>query len=183
MGRIQSTRVIADTQVIAANTDGKNCCVFNGLTVSSTDVTSAQTAYFTVYEDYSILGFGPINGTFAASGNTFTVTGGALKNQNISAGMMIEFAGSSADDGIKKVVSLDAAGNVLTLDSVTANGAEDVMLTPLRIVASFNWVYIVDHSKHKSTETWNYTNGIVCRNGLRIVSTNWTNLEAYVLHS
>ena len=183
MGRIKSTRVIADTQVIAANIDGKNTCVFNGLSVSSTDITSAQTAYFTVYEDFTVIGAGLTTGTFASSGNTFTVTGGALKNQNITAGMMIQIDGSTADDGIKKVVSLDAAGNVLTLDSVTANGGEDIMLTPVRKVASFNWVYAADSSKSQPTETWNYTNGIVCRNGLRIVSTNWTNLEAYVLHS
>jgi hypothetical protein len=183
MGRIQSDRCVANTQIVPANIDQKNACVFNGLTVSVLNPASTATAYFTVYEDYTPISGGPINGTLAASGNTFTVTGGALKNQGIKVGMKIEFQGTTADDGIKTVVSLGASGNVLTLDSVTGNEVIDAVLYPLKIVASFNYVYVVDHSKAQSTESWNYTNGILCRNGLKIVSTSWTNLEAYVLHS
>ena len=184
MGRIQSDRCVANTQITSADADQKNACVFNGLLVSVLNPASTATAYFTVYEDYSLIGGAPLNGVLAASGNTFSATSaGALKNQGIKAGMKIEFQGTSADDGIKTVVSLDAAGTVLTLDSVTGNETVDAMIIPLRIVASFNYVYVVDHSKAQSTEAWNYTNGILCRNGLKIVSTSWTNLEAYVLHS
>jgi hypothetical protein len=185
MGRIQSTRVVANTQIISADTNGHNACVFNGLTVSVLAPASTATAYFTVYEDYTPLG-APIMGTWATSGATFTAAdAGAFKAQGIVAGMQLEIQGTggAANDGIKTVVSLDAAGTVLTLDAVSGTATEPVLFIPLRKVASFNFVYIVDHSKANSTETWNYTNGILCRNGLRIVSTSWTNIEAYVLHS
>ena len=183
MGRIQSTRVVADTQIIAANQDGHNTCVFNGLSVSSTDISSAQTAYFTVYEDYGPIGGGPNDGTWATSGATFTSATPIFKNQNISAGMMMEISGTAANDGIKKVVSVNAAGTVITFDAVAGTATEGVIFIPVRKIASFNWVYAADSSKSQPTVEWKYTNGIVFRNGLRIVSTNWTNLEAYVLHS
>ena len=190
MGRIQSKRIIANTQVVPlAATLGlsvsgyhNNPCVFNGILINVKDTGSVAAGQFDVMSNHTSLG--PIVGTFNGTANTFASDpAGAFKNKNLKVGDLLLLGLSTANDGIKEITAIDAAGTTLTFASISGTATEPVEFTPLRMVASFNVDYATDYSKDKPTIAWNYTNGILCQNGLYVSSSSWTNFEAYVLHS
>ena len=140
-----------------------------------------------VYENISELPF-PIMGTFNASANTYTVVDpdATFKNRNLAVGDALLLAGAtqSANNTFKYITAINAAYTVLTLDSVTGNDAEEMVeFTAQRVVFQFNWDYAVNYSKDLPTLSFSFTNGILCKNGITIRSTSWTNIEAYVLYS
>ena len=182
MGRISSKRIVADTDVIESRADGKNACVFNGLLVNVLDVSSTATAKFEVLENQQLLG--AIEGTFASGAKTFTAAEtGIFKDKNLKVGQQIVMGGSSANDGVKTITVIDATYTTLTLDAVSGGLTEPAEIVGLEKVASFDFSFATDYSKDTPTKEWKYTNGILCRNGLRVTCSAWTNLEAYVLHS
>jgi len=188
MGRIQSKRVMNDTSVVEGQQIGfGNAAVFNGITVNAIAPASAAAGTFRVYENISELPF-PIMGTFNASANTYTVVDpdATFKNRNLAVGDALLLAGAtqSANNTFKYITAINAAYTVLTLDSVTGNDAEEMVeFTAQRVVFQFNWDYAVNYSKDLPTLSFSFTNGILCKNGITIRSTSWTNIEAYVLYS
>ena len=183
MGRIISTRVVDNTDiVIPANNVGGNASVFNGLLVNVLDSSSTASAVFTILDQLEP-GI-PVEGTFNASANTFaSAEPGFFKTFNIKIGDQLVFSDTSSNDGTLTITAIDSAYTTLTFASITGNDTEPATIQVLRPVASFTFNFATDYSKNDATEAWNYTNGILCRNGLTIQSTSWTNVEAYVLHS
>ena len=183
MGRISSTRVVGNTEIVSPNTNkGGNASVFNGLLVNVLDDSSTTDAVFTILEE--LLPGEPVMGTFNASANTFAAdAAGTFKRFNIKVGDQLVFSDTSSNNGTLTITAIDAAYTTLTFASITGNATEPATIQVLRPIASFTYNFAVDYSKNDATEAWNYTNGVLCRNGLTIQSTSWTNLEAYVLHS
>ena len=190
MGRIQSTRIIANTQVVplaaslglSATNYHNNPCVFNGILINVKDTGSAAAGAFDIMSNHTSLG--PIVGTFNGTANTFASDpAGMFKNKNLKVGDLVQLGLSTANDGVKEITAIDAAGTTLTFASISGTATEPVEFIPLRQVASFNVDYATDYSKDKPSIAWNYTNGILCQNGLYVSSSSWTNFEAYVLHS
>ena len=186
MGRISSTRIIKNTQIVPMGIEtgvgNTNACVFNGILINTKDSSSASAARFDILEDKTPLG--PILGTFNGTANTFAANdAGAFKNKNLKVGDLLDLGGSTSNDGIKEITAIDGAFTTLTFASISGTATEPVLITPLRYVASFNINYATNYGKDLPTMAWNYTNGILCKNGLYVSCSDWTNLEAYVLHS
>ena len=83
MGRISSTIVVGNTEIVSPNTNkGGNASVFNGLLVNVLDDSSTADAVFTILEE--LLPGEPVMGTFNASANTFAAdAAGTFKRFNI----------------------------------------------------------------------------------------------------
>ena len=188
MGRIQSKRIMNNTDIVVGQSTGfGNVAVFNGITVNAIAPASAAAGTFRVYED---VWENPVvaMGDFSSSANTFTINpaGETFKNMNLSVGdgLLLAGASDSANNTFKYITAINAAYTVLTLDSVTGNATEEMIeFAPQRVIFQFNWDYAVNYSKDLPTLSFSFTNGMVCKNGLTIRSTSWTNIEAYVLYS
>tara|TARA_R110002020_G_scaffold64632_5_gene171475 strand:+ start:948 stop:1319 length:372 start_codon:yes stop_codon:yes gene_type:complete len=123
MGRIQSERIVADTNIVErldstfANRD--NPCVFNGIIISVLDSAGPAAGEIRVYSDDT------------GSGTTNLIWRTDFKYTGIPGG-----------------------------DPHAAVGYDN-----------------------DSTKQYIFTNGIMCKTGLRVEAESWTNLECFVLHS
>jgi hypothetical protein len=184
MGRILSTRVVGNTDIVVPSLTlkGGNAAIFNGLLVNVLDSSSTASAVFTVYDE--LHPGEPVEGTFNGTANTFASTEASFfRRFNIKVGDQLLFSDTTSNNGTLTITAIDAAYTTLTFASITGNASEPATIQVLKPVATFTYNFATDYSKNDATEAWNYTNGIFCRDGLTIKSTSWTNLEAYVLHS
>jgi len=191
MGRIQSTKVTANTNVIELLENGttKNPCVFNGLIVSPTAVGSACAEGIVIYNDnYGSTSLTPtVN--WSASAGTATINGGSVSsflNQGLVVGDLITFGSTDSgdNDNTKEILAITAT--VLTLSVVVGTATSDAitMTKANNSIGKFQFFHLNTAPESETmTMVHNFTNGILCADGLRIESDNWTNVEVYVLHS
>ena len=194
MGRVQSTRIVADTNIISrldsTHSNRNNMCVFNGLIISTLDASTNAAGVITVYSDNNDETITPtIN--FAATGNTITINGGTVSSfagLGLSVGDLITIT-NAADAGNNRQHKITAiTSTVITTDSVTDNATSDaITIETNNIIWRGDVRYIVaagplgDQQSPMSEHL--YTNGIFCKAGLRVEAESWTNLECFVLHS
>ena len=191
MGRIQSTKVTANTNVIElleADTI-RNPCVFNGLIVAPTASGTLCAESFVVYNDnYGSTSLTPTVDWNATNG-TCTINGGSVAsflNLGLMVGDLIIFGStdSASNDNTKEILAITAT--VLTLSVVVGTATSDAitMTKANNSVGHFDFTHIVATPATPSQGLIiNFTNGILCTDGLRIESNNWANVEVYVLHS
>jgi len=199
MGRIQSTRTTASTNIVeqlselATNVD--NICVFNGLVINAIDATAAtgaggQPSTIAVYNDnYGSISLAPTVDWDATAG-TATINGGAVASflsQGLAVGDLIIFGStdSASNDNTKEILAMTAT--VLTLSVVVGTATGDA----ITMTKAGNKVFATDYMHDSSaasgmsnaTKVYTFTNGIICRRGLRVEIENATNIEVFVLHS
>ena len=123
MGRVQSERTTADTNIVSrlnsTFTNRNNPCTFNGIVISVLDTATAAAGEIRVYSDDT--GSGTTNLIFRTD-FLYVVDAGPGPHAVVGFG----------NDG---------------------------------------------------TQTYIFTNGIMCKTGLRVEAESWTNLECFVLHS
>ena len=191
MGRIQSTKVTANTNVIELLESGtiKNPCVFNGLIVSPTSIATPCSESVVIYNDnYGSTSLAPTVDWNATNG-TATINGGSVAsflNQGLVVGDLITFGSTAGtvNDNEKEILAITAT--VLTLSVVVGTATTDAitMTKANNSIGKFQfWHESTDKEAETMTMVHNFTNGILCADGLRIESDNWTNVEVYVLHS
>tara|TARA_R110000751_G_scaffold302423_1_gene416444 strand:+ start:227 stop:802 length:576 start_codon:yes stop_codon:yes gene_type:complete len=191
MGRIQSTKVTADTNVVKLLEveTVKNPCVFNGLIVTATALGTPAAESFVIYNDnYGSTSLAPTVNWNATAG-TATINGGSVSsflNQGLVVGDLITFGStdSASNDNTKEILAITAT--VLTLSVVVGTATSDAitMTKANNSVGKFEYFHL--HTAPASPSqglVLNFTNGILCADGLRIESNNWANVEVYVLHS
>ena len=191
MGRIQSTKVTANTNVVElleADTVS-NPCVFNGLIVAPTALGTGAAESFAIYNDnYGSTSLTPTVNWNATNG-TCTINGGSVSsflNQGLMVGDLITFGStdSAANDNEKEILAITAT--VLTLSVVVGTATSDaITITKVNnSIGQFEFLHLNSAPASPSQGlVLNFTNGILCADGLRIESNNWTNVEVYVLHS
>tara|TARA_R110000824_G_scaffold56950_3_gene155326 strand:- start:644 stop:1219 length:576 start_codon:yes stop_codon:yes gene_type:complete len=191
MGRIQSTKVTANTNVVKlleAETTN-NPCVFNGLIVAPTVLGTGAAESFVIYNDnYGSTSLAPTVNWNATAG-TATINGGSVAsflNQGLMVGDLITFGStdSASNDNTKEILAITAT--VLTLSVVvgTATGDAITMTKANNSVGHFEFMHLTSAPASPSQGlVITFTNGILCADGLRIESSSWTNVEVYVLHS
>lgn len=193
MGRVQSSRIAADTNIISrldsTHNFRDNPCVFNGIIISALDAGAAIGGVVTVYSD----NMGKITPTinFVASANTITINGGSVSSFDglgLSVGDLITItnAANSGNNRQHKITAITST--VITTDSVTDNATSDaITIETNNIIWRGDVRYIVaagplgDQQSPMSEHL--YTNGIFCKAGLRVEAQSWTNLECFILHS
>tara|TARA_R110002153_G_scaffold187545_2_gene340554 strand:- start:257 stop:841 length:585 start_codon:yes stop_codon:yes gene_type:complete len=194
MGRVQSSRIAADTNIISrldsTHNFRDNPCVFNGIIISALDAGANIGGVVTVYSDNNDETITPtIN--FAATGNTITINGGSVSSftgLGLSVGDLITItnAANSGNNRQHKITAITST--VITTDSVTDDATSDaITIQKNNIIWRGDVRYIVaagplgDLQSPMSEHL--YTNGIFCKTGLRVEAESWTNLECFILHS
>ena len=190
MGRIQSKRIIADTNIVSrldsTFSDRRNPCTFNGLVLSVIDISAPAAAIYSVYSDNNDVSITPtVN--FAASGNTITINGGTVSsfsNLGLQVGDLITIT-NAANSGNNRQHTITAiTGTVITTDSVSDNATADA------ITIQKNNLIVRGHLNHDPAAQGPpgmtdllFTNGIFCSSGLRVELSSYTNIECFVLYS
>ena len=194
MGRVQSTRIVADTNIISrldsTHSNRNNMCVFNGLIISTLDASTNAAGVITVYSDNNDETITPtIN--FAATGNTITINGGTVSSfagLGLSVGDLITIT-NAADAGNNRQHKITAiTSTVITTDSVTDDATSDaITIQKNNIIWRTDFLYTAAAGPalkdSEGTKQYIFTNGIFCQTGLRVEAESWTNLECFVLHS
>jgi len=191
MGRIQTKRIRADTNVVSrldsTFTDRRNPCTFNGIILSPISTGAPVTALVTVYRDNNDESITPtVN--FAASANTITINGGSVSSFNnlgLEVGDLITIT-SAADSGNNRQHQITAiTGTVITTDSVTDDATADaITIQKNDIIWKMNYNFAdTVQTRDALLQQSLFTNGIFCTSGLRVESSSWTNLECFVLYS
>jgi hypothetical protein len=100
-------------------------------------------------------------------------------------GDRITLVGTVSNDGSVTVVSITST--VLTVDSVVAESSVATGISKPNTIGKFDYAHLASGTPPADPPTptmvHNFTNGILCADGLRIESDSWTNVEVYVLHS
>ena len=183
MGRIQSTRITSDTNVVLT---ADAPCVFNGFTLNVMDEGSAAGdgsgfTTITFYEDNNEDSFTPTV-DIAHGAKTFTINGGSVSsflNRGLGPGDLITVTNAADSSNNTQFTIASITGTVITVAETMTHSetADEITITKNKIIKRFN----VRIQNMYYTET--FTNGILCREGLRVTNENWTNLELFVLHS
>jgi hypothetical protein len=193
MGRVQSSRIVADTNIISrldsTHNFRDNPCVFNGIIISVLDATANAAGVITVYSD----DMGTITPTinFAATGNTITINGGSVSSftgLGLSVGDLITItnAANSGNNRQHKITAITST--VITTDSVTNDATSDaITIQTNNIIWRTDFLYTAAAGAtlkdSDGTMEYIYTNGLFCKTGLRVEAESWTNIECFVLHS
>jgi len=206
MGRVQSTRIVADTTIVPYNTDGGlNPCTFNGIVISVIDRTAAAAGTIKVYNDQFGATLWAHTGDWNLVDKTLTATAATnWKTKGYKVGDAITFASTSdgpgatpANDGVKTITGISSSAtpanyNILELNVVglALNPIADAVTVQYQPDANliFGTDFKFDESspvtgEGEVTKTYIFTNGIFCKRGLRVEAESWTNLECFVLHS
>tara|TARA_R110002074_G_scaffold296652_2_gene468195 strand:- start:62 stop:646 length:585 start_codon:yes stop_codon:yes gene_type:complete len=194
MGRVQSSRIVADTNIISrldsTHNFRDNPCVFNGLIVSVLDATANAAGVITVYSDNNDETITPTI-DFAASGNTITINGGSVSSfagLGLSVGDLITITNAANSGNNRQHKITDITSTVITTDSVTDNATSDaITIQKNNIIWRTDFLYTAAAGPalkdSDGTKQYIYTNGLFCKTGLRVEAESWTNLECFVLHS
>ena len=187
MPRTRSIRCTENTNVIQQLekirdgnvTTHEKPCMFRGLLIVSTNSAADVGGNFSVYENNIGSGFTvPAAVATSASNKTITLSSGTWLNRGLRVGMVITISGSdeSDNDGDKTITALTET--VITVSETMADDASDT-----GIIAKFAYKNMGSSGGaggNSPTELFEF-DGILCREGLRIESSSWSNLEAYVL--
>ena len=183
MGRIQSTRITSDTNVVLT---ADSPCVFNGFTLNILNAGSAVGSgagfeTLTFFEDNNEDSFTPTV-DIVHGAKTFTINGGdvpSFLNRGLGPGDLITVTNAADSQNNTQFTIASITGTVITVAETMTHSetADEITITKNKVIKRFNW-RVADFF---ATET--FTNGILCREGLRVTCTNWTNLECFVLHS
>jgi hypothetical protein len=199
MPRTRSIRCTENTNVIQQLekirdgnvTTHENPCMFRGLLIVSTNSAADVGGNFSVYENNIGSGFTvPAAVATSASNKTITLSSGTWLNRGLRVGMVITISSSdeSDNDGDKTITALTET--VITVSETMADDASDTgMVIDIKggdtvgLIAKFAYKNMGSSGGaggNSPTELFEF-DGILCREGLRIESSSWSNLEAYIL--
>ena len=190
MGRIQSTRIEADTNIVSildsSYSRRENPCTFNGLVISAKAVGAAANAIITVYSDNRNNTITPtVNIVHGAK--TFTINGGTVASFSglgLVAGS--KFTVSNAEDSQNNTsftVATISDTVITVVETMTHSHTADAITITIDNIIFRGHFNFVDAQQSDGTEHHMFTNGIFCKEGLRVESSSWTNLECFVMHS
>jgi len=190
MGRIQSTRIEENTNVISrldsSYSRRENPCTFNGLIISVKSADAGADATITVYQDNKNNVITPTV-DIVHGAKTFTINGGSVASfagLGLVAGS--KFTVSDAEDSQNNTqftVATITDTVITVVETMTHSHSADAITITIDNIVFRSIFHFQDPAQTASTQKHLFTNGIFCKEGLRVESSSWTNLECFVLHS
>ena len=197
MSRTMSIRCTGNTNVIkilnkfndANRGTHNNPCTFKGVIINVLNPGSNGQGIFSIYDNNIGSGFTvPAAVALAATANTITLSSGTWDDKGLFIGQKI--ATSGADESANDIASMtitNLTSTVITVDEDLTTDSSDTGLVidsaggdTDGLVTRFAMNFAADGSGNSACVV-HELDGIMCRNGLRIESNSWTNLEVFVL--
>jgi len=195
MSRTRSIRCAANTNVVkilnkfndANRGNHRNPCTFKGIIINVLNAGSNGQGAFKIYDNNIGSGFTvPAAVAVSASDKTITLSSGTWDDKGLHIGQSILISSSdeSGNDGTKTITNLTST--VITVAETMADDGSDTNMTidsaggdTDDLIATFTINF--GSGGTSGLTLINEVDGIMCRNGLRIESASWTNLEVFVL--
>ena len=197
MSRTRSIRCTGNTNVIKilnkfddANRGAhNNPCTFKGVIINTLNPGSNGQGGFSIYDNNIGSGFTvPAAVALAATANTITLSSGTWSDKGLFIGQKI--ATSGADESANDIASMtitNLTSTVITVDEDLTTDSSDAGLVidsaggdTDDLIAKITMNFAADGSGNSACVV-HELDGIMCRNGIRIESSSWTNLEVFVL--
>ena len=197
MSRTRSIRCTGNTNVIKilnkfddANRGAhNNPCTFKGVIINTLNPGSNGQGGFSIYDNNIGTGFTvPAAVALAATANTITLSSGTWSDKGLFIGQKI--ATSGADESANDIASMtitNLTSTVITVDEDLTTDSSDAGLVidsaggdTDDLIAKITMNFAADGSGNSACVV-HELDGIMCRNGIRIESSSWTNLEVFVL--
>lgn len=196
MSRTRSIRCTGNTNVVkilnkfddANRGTHENPCTFRGIIINVLNAGSNGQGAFKIYDNNIGSGFTvPAAVALAATANTITLSSGTWADKGLFIGQKI--ATSGADESGNDIASMtitNLTSTVITVDEDLTTDSSDAGLVidsaggdSEGLIAQFTINF--GAGGNDGLTLVNEVDGIMCRNGLRIESSSWTNLEVFVL--
>jgi hypothetical protein len=166
-----------------------NPCTFKGVIINTINPGSNGQGAFSIYDNNIGSGFTvPAAVALAATANTITLSSGTWDDKGLFIGQKI--ATSGADESANDIASMtitNLTSTVITVDEDLTTDSSDAGLVidsaggdTDDLIAKITMNFAADGSGNDACVI-HEVDGIMCRNGLRIESSSWTNLEVFVL--
>ena len=197
MSRTMSIRCTGNTNVIkilnkfndANRGTHNNPCTFKGVIINVLNPGSNGQGIFSIYDNNIGSGFTvPAAVALAATANTITLSSGTWDDKGLFIGQKI--ATSGADESANDIASMtitNLTSTVITVDEDLTTDSSDAGLIIDSASGDTEDLFTRVAMNFASDGSGNDAciihelDGIMCRNGLRIESNSWTNLEVFVL--
>ena len=166
----------------------QNPCTFRGIIINVLNAGSNGQGAFKIYDNNIGSGFTvPAAVALAATANTITLSSGTWEDKGLFIGQKI--ATSGADESGNDIASMtitNLTSTVITVDEDLTTDSSDAGLVIDSaggdndgLIAQFTINF--GAGGNTGLTLVHEVDGIMCRNGLRIESASWTNLEVFVL--
>jgi len=197
MSRTRSIRCTGNTNVIKilnkfddANRGAhNNPCTFKGVIINTLNPGSNGQGAFSIYDNNIGTGFTvPAAVALAATANTITLSSGTWSDKGLFIGQKIATSGADeSDNDIASMTITNLTSTVITVDEDLTTDSSDAGLVidsaggdTDDLIAKITMNFAADGSGNSACVV-HELDGIMCRNGIRIESSSWTNLEVFVL--